>query len=827
MEGFLCLGIGLFATLSSVEDHSIETTQVKYAQNPPIAKNYWVQKIRTPSGVQGGNYSVLLKAEFEHDLPLPDVLNIYKNGEIAQVMTDNGVFPDNRPNDGIFATIVNEDPDVFANEVLTRLNHIQTKGYAMDFVGHSGKILKYRDVTQFDLLSFTNFEMQSLDPVLIEGTTSCDMDENAILKQNSLLITDINVVEDPARTYNVVTGQGASQGAWTYGQLMKNMAGGFADESNPTPTEITVVRDFIKNWIIQFYTQYSINGRTSPTIAPKTVLRHLIKPWVYNAKESLGQTVPNISSYDMEDWKTYWDSFTTATELNALLKNAPFKLSAIVNRVDLRGNGGYGVSNPGFNAGETRFIFSLIQTLDNQGGDNNLGNLGKPPWHQDTGYGPNAGKKIDWRGMNIILEYANVASSSCDTKDIGQQWKDLSTHTVGSASYLTALQNITDLVTTRNANTEAVNGSAISQVRTNSKLFAIGNVSQTNRWDPTNWELREFGLDQNGNLVSQATGNMPFAGSNYNRNSGNEGLDYGPDQSSEPIADWIYGVNGSSHWVSVKNGNHNIPQYLLEPVSELKDELQSYYGLGFWHSSFPDNIFDDDNYSGGASSNEKEIRHQLSLNTCLGCHGGETKTMFSMIQPLGYGQEADYWSTVPATTSGDIDHGNQVSNAGFTLDPSHPDAVGGFIPNHEQEYYSGSTVHENRTIPLVSPFLTGRNFRGTALGLEPAWDDDKEDLNGIDENHFELGDKEITGFFYVNDPSNEADINHPAYEPPSYVNQDDPAFPQHHNKKYGYNELENRQMDLCLLTSTSCNAGGGVFSILAGLDFVPLPLHGH
>ena len=52
-----------------------------------------------------------------------------------------------------------------------------------------------------------------------------------------------------------------------------------------------------------------------------------------------------------------WGSITQET----LLKNAPFKLSAIVNRIDVRGNAAYGSGLN--NSGETRFIFSLIAPI--------------------------------------------------------------------------------------------------------------------------------------------------------------------------------------------------------------------------------------------------------------------------------------------------------------------------------------------------------------------------------------------------------------------------------------------------------------------------------
>ena len=617
---------------------------------------------------------MVLRARFEHDLSLPDHLSIYKNGQLAYTMVDNGISPDRKAKDGIFTTTVYQNPDSLASEIQERLHNIQTRGYVMDFVGHSGKLVKYRDVKTFNKSDFDHFQLIELDPLIIEGTTSCDMDENTILKQNSLFITDLSVVEDLARTYNVVSGQGAPQGAWTFGELIKNMAGGYADEANPTEEEKTKVRTFIKEWIIALYTQFSFNTISAPSVDKVRVLRAIAKQWLVKARANAGMpavTIP-ISGTDTESWKTYFDDFTTDNQVNTLLSVAPFKLTAIVNRVDLRGNLGYGSGNSGVNGGETRFIFSLVQTISSIGAGNGSSNIGKIVRFYPTSTDGQAPTLIDWNGMNVILEYSNVTASECDVKDLGQQWKDLSTHTLGSSDYLTALQNITDLVTTRHANPDGINGSAISQVRTNTKLFHNHDVSNPKF---SRWTLREFKLNETtGYLENAPTLNMPFASNNIRRNSKYE-ANASTNLSSEQIVNWIYASN--AHKVSVLNGNHNLPHNQLNPVSVSIDEMQSYYALGFWHENFPDNIYDDDNYDLSASPDDKAIRHQLSLNTCMGCHGAETKTLFTMVRPLGYGEAADYWSAIPSTTTGLLHNPEGIiDNAGTTFDPNHPDANG-------------------------------------------------------------------------------------------------------------------------------------------------------
>ena len=666
------------------------------------------------------------------------------------------------------------------------------------------------------------FQVQELDANLIEGTTTCDMDDE-IVKQNSLFITDLSVVEDQARTYNVITGQGTPQGAWTFGELMKNMAGGYADEANPSTTEVTQVREFIKQWIVSLYSQFTVNNITSPHIDATQVIKPIAYQWLYKAYDDLGMSEVNFAhtNLDTVSWIEYLDSLTTAEQMNTFLSVAPFKLTAIVNRIDLRGNTAYNPDN-GVNAGETRFIFSLIQTKENFGPDNGLNNQGKPIRYYSTGAHGGGGALMDWDGMNVILEYSNIAGSECSIKSLGEQWKALSEDTLGTDTYLNNLQAITDLVTTRNANPNGINGSAISQVRTNTKLF-------NNNPDHARWSLREFTLNETtGFLKNSPTKNMPLG--NIRRNSkhlANQAIG----ASSEQTVDWVYDNMGRR--VSVMAGNHNLPNNRLAPTSSMSDEMQSYYALGFWHQDFPDDVYDDDNYNQAASPDDKEIRHQLSLNSCMGCHGAETKTLFTMVRPLGYGQAADYWSTTPSTSTGLISNAlSTIDNAGTTDAPNHPDANAlGFIDNYNKEYYESIDNQDFRSVPNVSPFLTGRNYRGTALGLDERWEDDQEDPDHQDETNQDIGDKTTEGLFYVNDPSNEGNVEHDTYHSPN-LNWDDAPFPKVHTKKYGYNELENRLMDLCLLVENPCNSGSGngtgeVFTLVSTIGFVPLPLHGH
>jgi hypothetical protein len=104
-----------------------------------------------------------------------------------------------------------------------------------------------------------------------------------------------------------------------------------------------------------------------------------------------------------------------------------------------------------------------------------------------------------------------------------------------------------------------------------------------------------------------------------------------------------------------------------------------------------------------------------------------------------------------------------------------------------------------------------------------------------------LADNTLAGDFYVNDPSNNAvSIS----QNPQIIFGKGGSFPQLHDKRYQYNELEMRKQDMCELLQQNCvthtfPTAGTItstisisdvkvfFNILQGIDFIPLPLGGH
>jgi hypothetical protein len=134
------------------------------------------------------------------------------------------------------------------------------------------------------------------------------------------------------------------------------------------------------------------------------------------------------------------------------MTRAPFKLVAIVNRLDLgRGSApsGYG----GSGAGELRFVFAAV---DKQGGGCNIGRF------------------------LVIFEYGVPKTRCADVKSWAQQWANLSLIALGTAAFNSALQALTQQVVLRNTVPAKPNGNAINQIRTNEIMLAAP------------WELREF-----------------------------------------------------------------------------------------------------------------------------------------------------------------------------------------------------------------------------------------------------------------------------------------------------------------------------------------------
>ena len=131
----------------------------------------------------------------------------------------------------------------------------------------------------------------------------------------SLLIRDLGVVEDPARTCDPTTMVSCTLGAWTLGYLLSQIA-------NEEATGIAPV-EFARRWLASWSEAQYVNG----------------------------QVLASDGNSNL-DAVAIWRSLSPSGVLD--LTRLPFRLLAIVNRIDQRDP-----DVPG-HAGEARFVFGLI-----------------------------------------------------------------------------------------------------------------------------------------------------------------------------------------------------------------------------------------------------------------------------------------------------------------------------------------------------------------------------------------------------------------------------------------------------------------------------------
>jgi hypothetical protein len=253
---------------------------------------------------------------------------------------------------------------------------------------------------------------QGSPPANFSGLTTFD--------KRTLLIMDPKVVADRGHSPSPCS-KPANLQVWSFGSLMKEMANG--DDAAAVA--------FIQAWLQQFMQDQTINGQT-------VVAR---------------------------DIKTVWNGWQA---IGFDLRQVPFQLLAIVNRIDL-------LNSPlldGENAGEVRFVFGAVDL--------------------------SAKTCSDGINFTVILEYGARQSSCGDLQKWAQQWVALDKFDPSDpkSGYLDRLQAITDTVTGRGKGPTKPNGSAIDHVRTSEALDPL---------KPTDWEMREFILDGRSHQLVQDT----------------------------------------------------------------------------------------------------------------------------------------------------------------------------------------------------------------------------------------------------------------------------------------------------------------------------------
>jgi hypothetical protein len=377
---------------------SIPSGHRDFRRDPPIAQNV------TAEPMSGNQVRVqVLFAEKN----LPPVLNIETEQEPV-ALRDDGKNGDAAAADGIFTAITELPPEFMRDRQRVRDVIASTGGERSVF--RNRQLVPIR--TTIDVIN----RLAIISPFDIPFVTSnTDPDR-------SLFIIDPAVVNDPTRAGNPCVSGSNAMGPWSFGFLMNEMAN--------TPSTGISGSDFAERWLNSWMVNQTING----TSVPKRI---------------------NVDSQIL----TPWHMASGGPNAPLDLAKAPFHLVAIVNRLDLGDNPGYGgPANPG----ELRFVFGLLD-----------------------GCSPTR--------FAVIFEFGVPPKSCPRTRTLAQAWQNLSTMTPGSGPYNTALQALTDPVVTHGAMPSKPNGSALNQLRTNEIALS------------SPWELREFRINGSSRLLQETT----------------------------------------------------------------------------------------------------------------------------------------------------------------------------------------------------------------------------------------------------------------------------------------------------------------------------------
>ena len=386
---------------------------------PPGVERATIQPLRDGQGHE----NALLEVEFERtDRRLTEGVPIFMHDETT-VLRDDGKRGDAKRGDGVFSARVEFDFQELAaqaGEVAQKLKAepravfrgreivgiadaelVRTRQKRFGGLGDAATLL--RPGSKLDLLDLVS----TVDPSDVDPA-------------RSLMITATSVVTDPLRTMDPCTGAGDPNGVWTFKHLVSEMVAGTGVDP----------ADFVEQWLRLWTSGQLVSSGF--TAAPRLdILSDVLNPWPRTAAGKLD------------------------------LNRSPFRLSAIVNRIDLADNLAYG----GRSAGEGRFVFGV--------------------WNRQAG--------CIFLPFSVIFEYGVVQRGCHGLRKWAKQWVALSSLPLGSPAYNSALAAITEQFAKAHAAPGKPNGSALNQLRTNENALNLI------------WELREFRLNATTHLLFEDT----------------------------------------------------------------------------------------------------------------------------------------------------------------------------------------------------------------------------------------------------------------------------------------------------------------------------------
>ncbi len=196
--------------------------------------------------------------------------------------------------------------------------------------------------------------------------------------------------------------------------------------------------------------------------------------------------------------------------------------------------------------------------------------------------------------FSVIFEFRVPKCTCTAVRGWARQWISLNNYTLGSSTYNAHLERITEQFVRAGAAPTRPNGSAIGQVRTDETFLS------------SPWELREFQLDQR------------FFSFLHEKTSADT-----PDNSfngTPAFADWVRGgiIPG------LPNNVPKVPLIFAPHGNFLGAHPQEPTAGFFW---------DEPGLAVCTNALEREGRFTASINSCNGCHSGETGTQFVQVDP--------------------------------------------------------------------------------------------------------------------------------------------------------------------------------------------------
>lgn len=390
----------------------------------------------------------------------------------------------------------------------------------------------------------------------------------------SLVITAPWVTRNGDRTGDPCTSVAGDENTkeWSFGHMMKEEA------ANRGVTASAFVTSFMDAWT----TTANINGQTVPT------------SWGPILRDS-------------------WNFFAGNTTLP--LHKAPFKLIAIVNRIDLRKHRAFGEPL----GGELRFVFGF------------LGGAQCPTGTAEA-------------EASMIVEYSPNKGNENEVKDYATRWLALSTMAVGTTAerdaYRNALQNLTE---------EVILNGKLLRIRTNELRGTPAGKT---------WDLTELEPNPSTGLFRRVTVKQSPTMALIN--------------GSQAMSDWIWANRGTlfanafdQEWG--RGGRAaTVPPIASYSVPNTFPGTSTFFRGGFNMigadpaavppappRSFP-GFFGGPNPTGLPAGSEgawSEARFRFSVGTCTGCHSSETGTAILHISPTSSGAQRSPWLSGTVTVT--------------------------------------------------------------------------------------------------------------------------------------------------------------------------------